>query len=459
MTSRFPHLTTKLSGWGRFPVETCRVYRPEKRAALFQLFGSDAEPVWTPRGLGRSYGDPAINARGGVIDLSRLNRMIAFDPERGLLTCEGGVSLAEIIGAFLHRGWFLPVSPGTKFVTVGGAIANDVHGKNHHMDGSFGAWVREIKLLTPTGETVVCSPETHPDVFWATVGGVGLTGIILSATIQLHPVETSWFRVDMHRTANAEEALRIMRDTEQQYQYSVAWLDALATGANLGRAVVFLGNHARADEIGSRPPYPNKHTPNVRVPFDAPGFAVNPMSIGLFNRGYYWTHPTKTAALVPYEPFFYPLDFLHEWNRLYGPQGFVQYQATFPPDGLKGLLLLLERMSRSGRPSFLTVLKCMGDANPGLLSHPMKGYTLNLDVPARRGVVEFLREADRLVLEYGGRLYLAKDSTTTADAFAAMYPRLGEFKEIQRRLDPEARMSSAMARRLNLLETRVEVAR
>jgi FAD/FMN-containing dehydrogenase len=445
-------VTKTIGGWGRFPVETNRVYRPETFEALGELLSGGAEPHWIARGLGRSYGDTALNADGGVIDGARLDRMLAWDGERGRLTCEAGVTLAEIVDVCLPRGWFLSVTPGTRFVTVGGSIANDVHGKNHHRDGSFGQTVLEMELLTPGGERIRCSPRENADVFWATVGGVGLSGYILNATLQLQAVETSWVLVDYLRSRDVEETLDVMGESDRNYQYSVAWIDCLSGGGSLGRSVLMRGNHARRSEAGPHAGEPfNRHRRRQSVvPFDFPGFAINHASVAAFNAAYYAMHPTADGKLVRYDTFFHPLDSIASWNRMYGKRGFAQYQVTFPMEGVKGLIRILETLSRSGRPSFLAVLKRMGEGNPGLLSHPMKGCTLALDLPNKPGIVEFLRKLDKIVLDHGGRLYLAKDATTTAETFAAMYPQLGAFRDIQRRLDPRGRLRSSMSRRLGL---------
>jgi FAD/FMN-containing dehydrogenase len=446
-----PFISKPISGWGRYPIETCRVYRPEKTRTLKTLVAGQAEPTWIARGLGRSYGDPAMNAQGGVIDMTRMNRMLAWDAERGLLRCEAGVSLADVVGVFLPRGWFLGVTPGTKFVTVGGAIANDVHGKNHHCDGSFGQWVAELDLLTPTGEVLTCSPDQNADVFWATVGGVGLTGFILTATLRLVPMPTPFVRVDYARTRDMEEALALMAETDRDYKYSVAWIDCLARGKSLGRSVLMSGNPASRVEVESQGARePRKF--HVKVPFDFPGFAINKLTVAAFNATYYKMNPTVRGKLVHYDPFFYPLDSVDDWNRMYGKRGFVQYQVTLPQESLSGMILLLERLSASGRVSFLSVLKCMGEGNPGLLSYPSRGYTLALDLPYKAGIVEFLNDLDRIVLDHGGRFYLAKDSTTTPQTVATIYPRLEEFRAIQRRLDPQGRLRSSMSRRLGLAD-------
>jgi decaprenylphospho-beta-D-ribofuranose 2-oxidase len=448
-----PFKREALAGWGRMDPQECRHYRPERLAAIRELLNEDAIPHVIARGLGRSYGDPAVNGGGGVLNMTRLNRMIAFDAESGLLECEAGVSLAEIIEVFLPRGWFLPVTPGTKFVTLGGAIANDVHGKNHHADGAFGNFVEELALLTQAGETLTCSLSENEDVFRATLGGAGLTGIILSAKIRLIPVETAWISVDYRRAENLDDALAAMADSDSEYKYSVAWVDCLAKGGELGRSVLMRGNHAEAGMLDSRQREKPLEAPGKRakpVPVDFPGFVLNPLSIKAFNTCFYATHPDRKGAIIDYNRYFYPLDSIQNWNRMYGKNGFVQYQATLPFESRKGLVHLLEKLSASRRASFLAVLKCFGEKGSGMLSHPIPGYTLTLDIPNRRGLIPFLRELDGILLDAGGRLYLAKDAAALPETIAAMYPELDRFRDVCRRLDPAGRLSSSMARRLGL---------
>jgi len=432
------------------------VYRPEKPRLVADILRDRAQAHYIARGLGRSYGDTAVNAAGGVIDFSRLNRMLRFDPETGILECEAGVSLAEIIETFLPRGFFLPVTPGTKFVTVGGAIANDVHGKNHHRDGTFGRFVLECSLCTPDGRVFTCSPEQNADLFWATVGGIGRTGVISTARVRLQRVESAYIVVDYYKSRDLEDALATMEATDSQYQYSVAWVDCLARGKSLGRCVLMRGNHAAPSQLCGRTagaPFAIPARRKSNVPVDCPGFLLNPVNIRAFNTLFYSIHRSVAGQIIDYDRYFYPLDRIHNWNRLYGKCGFVQYQATLPPDGAKGLVALLERLSAESRGSFLGVLKRFGDANPGLLSHPMKGYTLTLDIPNRDGLIPFLRNLDRILLAHGGRLYLAKDAVAAPEAVAEMYPLLPRFREVKGRVDPENRLSSSMARRLGIVST------
>lgn len=448
--------TQKLAGWGRMNPGECRVARPEKRRNAVETFLSDDAGTLCPRGLGRSYGDASVNTGGRVLDMTRQDRLLAFDETRGVVECEAGVSLATLIDAFLPIGFFLPVSPGTKFVTVGGAIANDIHGKNHHAAGTFGQFVDEFTLLTPAGETLVCSPEQNRDVFWATVGGVGLTGLILTAKVRLQRVSSAWINVDYYKSRDLDDVLGAMAESDDRYTYSVAWVDCMAKGASLGRSVLMRGDHATPAQLsGARAerPFEVKRGFPKAIPFDFPGFVLNPLSIRAFNEVLYAKFKTEQGKIVDYDTYFYPLDSIHHWNRMYGKHGFAQFQATLPPESKQGLVQLLEKLSGERRASFLAVLKCFGEGNPGLLSHPMKGFTLTLDIPNASGLPQFLKELDRILLDHGGRLYFAKDCASDAATIAAMYPRLPEFREIQRRLDPQGKMSSDLARRLGLVET------
>jgi FAD/FMN-containing dehydrogenase len=449
-----PSAVRALSGWGRFPVETCRLFRPEKRASLAEILSSGQETSYIARGLGRSYGDAALNRDAGVIGMERLNRLIAFDPNSGVLECEAGVSLAEILEFFLPRGFFLPVTPGTKFVTLGGAIAQDVHGKNHHRVGAISTFILDFQLLTPAGDLLTCSPDHNPDVFWATLGGGGLTGLVVSARIRLQPVETAYVLVDYLKAAHLEEAIAAMAESDHLYEFSVAWIDCLARGSALGRSILMRANPALRSDLprdDSDPLSPRRRLQNS-LPFDLPSGILNSISVRAFNALFYQRHRTISNQLVDFESFFYPLDFIHHWNRMYGGRGFVQYQLAFPLEtSAAGLAHVLQRVSESGRGSFLGVLKRFGKADEGLLSFPFPGYTLALDLPVTDGLVPFLQNLDSVILRHGGRLYMAKDAATTAESFSAMYPRLDEFRAVKARLDPKNRFSSSLARRVGIV--------
>ncbi len=444
-----------LSGWGNYPVEQCQTFRPATREALCSIVNCGEQSSYIPRGLGRSYGDSSLNRQRGVIINTHFDRFLSFDEQSGVLACEAGVSLATIIQHLLPRGWFLPTTPGTKYVTVGGAIASDVHGKNHHVSGSFGNFVLDLTLLTASGAVLLCSPNEQADIFWATIGGMGLTGVILSARIQLVKVESAYAQVAYRKTKNLDETLDSFA-VDHEYRYSVAWIDCLASGSSLGRSVLMLGNDATAADL----PAPLARTPltlplkrQVAVPFFPPGILLNSWSAKVFNTLYY-RNQHNGIAIVDYDTFFYPLDRVLHWNRLYGRRGFVQYQAFFPPEtARRGLGELLETIGRFKKASFFAVLKQSGPASRGILSFLSPGYTLALDFPYDEGnLQQLLQELDRVLLKHDGRLYMAKDATTTAEVFAEMYPELRKFAAIKARIDPNNRFASSQARRLGIVE-------
>lgn len=448
------YITKEIYAWGKYPKETCHVYRPEQPEEVKSILGSREQEHWIAYGLGRSYGDAPLNRGHGVIQTERLNHMLEFDADTGLLTCEAGVSLDEIIEVFLPRGYFLPVTPGTKYVTVGGAIANDIHGKNHHVDGCFSEFVHSFMLLTASGDVIRCSREENRDLFYATVGGIGLTGVILTATIQLIRVETAYMNVTYEKARNLDEALELFIQNDRNYKYSVAWIDCLAKGDYLGRSVLMRGNHAQKADLPHmiKDPLSFKQKQKWAVPFDFPSFTLNSYSVKAFNQVYYSSYQNSTK-LVDMTSFFHPLDSIMDWNRLYGGNGFVQYQAVFPEDQRpeEGLRTLLTRLSDARVSSFLAVLKSSGPANEGLLSFPMKGYTLALDIPIKGpALFRFLRELDEIVLAHGGRVYLAKDSTLEPEVFQRMYPRWRDMVNLKKDIDPHGVFSSSMSRRLGL---------
>ena len=444
-------VTKKFAGWGNYPAEQCRAFRPEKEREQSALVAAHSSLI--ARGLGRAYGDAALNPDGLVLQ-QKLGRFLDFDANSGVLSCQGGASFADIIETFVPRGFFLPVTPGTKFVTVGGAIACDVHGKNHHRDGNLSNFVESFELLLASGETVTCSREENADLFWATVGGMGLTGIIVRARLRLLPIVSAFISIDYKRAPNLDAALEQF-GSDGNYQYSVAWIDCLASGDSLGRSVLIRGNHAVADELDDTERYAPLRTPRKKkksVPFPFPDFALNPLSVKAFNAAYYATHPDG-HAIVDLDSFFYPLDGINNWNRIYGTRGFIQYQVVFPfATSRAGLVQLLEKIAASGRASFLAVLKTFGEANQSPLSFPFAGHTLALDIPFSDDLPEFTRELDEIVLRHDGRVYLAKDATLSPENFRAMYPRLAEFEEIKRRVDPQNKFASSLSRRLDIGE-------
>jgi decaprenylphospho-beta-D-ribofuranose 2-oxidase len=446
-----------LSGWGNYAHEACRVYRPEKLRDAARIVTSAREMSLITRGLGRSYGDASVNGAGGVVNLRKLNRLLSFDDETGILQCEGGVPYAEIIDFALPRNFFPAVTPGTRFVTIGGAIAADVHGKNHHQDGSFASCLIDFRLLTASGEVLTCSRAQNPHVFWATLGGMGLTGVVLDASFRLRPVTSAYVTVDYQRSANLDESLSAFADGDHRYTYSVAWIDCLARGAALGRSVLMRGRHTECAELPAElAKSPLSASPERRrsVPCYLPGGLLNSWSVKAFNALFYHRHRDR-RAIVAYAPFFYPLDSVLNWNRIYGRRGFVQYQAAFPPaTSRRALVRLLETISAARQASFLAVLKSFGPGNQGLLSFPLEGHTLALDLPnTGTELIALLQRLDSIVLAHGGRVYLAKDPRLGRAAFDEMYPGADEFRHLVAVLDPQGRFNSSLARRLGLVAT------
>lgn len=438
----------RISGWGRYPVVECRVARPRRAEELADLARA---PSLIARGCGRSYGDSSLNP-ALTVETGAANRLLAFDETTGLLSCEAGLSLAEIFRLFLPRGWIAPVTPGTKFVTVGGMIAADVHGKNHHKDGSFCDHVEWLDLALPDGRVVRCGPQTEPALFAAACGGMGLAGLILRAAFRMKRVETAMIRQHTLRAANLDAAIDLLEGS-LNWTYSVAWIDCLAKGEALGRSVVFLGEHALPGELpaarAEAPLTPGRRR-GKKVPLDFPSFALGPLSVRLFNASYYRTH-WDGEALVDLDTYFYPLDALADWNRIYGKRGFVQYQCVLPRAASRvGMARLLEAISAAGLGSFLAVLKRMGPQSFGLLSFPMEGYTLALDFPANPAALALLERLDEIVVEAGGRIYLAKDARVGAAAFAAGYPRLDELRAVRRSWGLDAAFRSLQSDRLEI---------
>jgi FAD/FMN-containing dehydrogenase len=436
----------RFAGWGRHPVLPGRMVRPERYRDLAALAGVLA------RGLGRSYGDAALRREGTLCSMVRLDRMLGFDPGSGLLVAEAGLSLAEIAAQFLPRGWFLPVTPGTKFVTLGGAVAADVHGKNHHLDGCISAHVPWIELFTPARGLCRCGPDQDPDLFWATVGGLGLTGVIGTVALRLRPVPGPWLEV-VHRPArDLDQILERLADPGSDAPYSVAWIDCLARGARLGRSVLMLGRHAEGQGEPA-PPFPR--APRFALPIDLPSLCLGPLSVRVFNALYYRLNAGKTRPFrSALDPFFYPLDAIGHWNRAYGSRGFVQYQCVLPePAAREGMRAILEAVSAAGAASFLAVLKKMGGEGRGPLSFPMAGYTLALDMPFRgQGTLELLGRLNRLVLAGGGRVNLCKDAHLDPESFRAMYPRLEAWLKVKGQVDPQGLIASSLSNRLGLTE-------
>jgi len=447
-----PAYLTRLSGWGGNRRVLCELVEPEVpeelRRRLRQRRGLIA------RGLGRSYGDPALNEGGLVVGMRRMDRYLSFDPNTGALHCEAGVSLEQIIRDFTPRGFFPLITPGTKFVTIGGCIANDVHGKAHHAQGSFVTCVDSLRVLLASGEVVTCSRDELPDLFWGTFGGMGLLGIVLSAKLRLRPIETAYYKQRAIAASDLASMLSLLDESDHSYPYSVSSLDALATGEHLGRGVLNVGDHATLTELPpefAKDPLLVKPKARLTVPFDLPEWTLNPLSIRVVNAAIMRIQMHK-PTYVHYEDFCYPLDILNSWNRGYGRRGFTQYQFVVPfRDGLQNLQCILGAMSSAGELPFLNILKRFGQASGGVLSFPCEGYTFAIDFPIRRNTVALTRRLDAMVLEAGGRIYLGKDSFVEAATFRAMYPRLDEWLAIKAKYDPQHVFVSDLGRRVGLV--------
>ncbi len=431
--------------WGRTPqVKPRRVVPVFWRSEVPDLGALDGSLL--PYAYGRSYGDSCLNEDGVLLDVSHLKRFISFDEESGLLRCEAGVSLAEILEVMVPRGWFLPVSPGTKFVSVGGAIANDVHGKNHHRAGTFGCHVTQFELLRSTGERLLCSPTQNSELFRATIGGLGLTGIILWAEFRLKPIVNPFIDEERIRISTLDEFRQVADESDEDFEYTVSWVDCLASEKALGSGVFLRGNHNQ-DPALARKKQPRKLP--LAVPIDFPSYTLNKFTIKAFNEFYAFAQMRGSRRLhkvLHYEPFFYPLDSIHNWNRIYGKRGFYQYQFVVPfEDGYEVMKECLRRISRAGEGSFLVVLKKFGDIeSPGMLSFPRPGLTLALDF-ANHGqrTLRLFEELDEIVRQAGGAVYPAKDARMHGEDFKRYFPRWQEF---ERYIDP--RFSSSFWRRM-----------
>ncbi len=435
------------SSWGNFPQVSQQIYPLRWRNKQLAL----PKPPLTvlPFGLGRSYGDVCLND-GGTLFLTRgLNRFIHFDSDSGLLRCEAGVSLAEILALTVPQDWFLPVTPGTQFVTVGGAIANDVHGKNHHCAGTFGRHVVQFELLRSDGERLLCSPTSNEQYYAATIGGLGLIGLITWAEIKLKRICHRAMQTEAIKFANLEEFFEISAQSDQYYDYTMAWVDCNSIGDNLGRGIFFRGNHVKEEEIPQQwsPSRLNRLPPVLRtMPIYLPSFTLNHWTVAAFNAFYYNRQKSKNInQLVDYQPFFYPLDAILEWNRLYGKRGFLQYQFVVPYTDHRVIIDILQTIAQSKLSSFLAVLKLFGDlVSPGLLSFPRPGITLALDFPIKGAhTFELLERLDEMVSEAQGVVYPCKDARLSAHHFQTYYP---QWNELAKYIDP--RFSSSFWRRV-----------
>ena len=414
-----------IESWGRFPSTVSNLNRLRWQS---DNWIRDTDIPVLPRGNGRSYGDVCLNHNGTLVETLGLDRFIQFDAQSGILCCESGVLLSDILEFAVPLGWFLSVTPGTQYVTVGGAIANDVHGKNHHRVGTFGNFLHRFELMRSDGSHLICSAEENTDWYQATIGGLGLTGLILWAEIQLKPISNPYITMESIRFDTLTDFEELSASSDQGFEYTVAWIDCQASGRSIGRGIFMRGNHA--DTVPVRyPPLPKKN--GFSIPPVVPGWLLNRVSMKLFNSLYYWRHFSRHRhATTPYLPFFYPLDKINNWNKLYGKNGFLQYQFVVPK-GTDAMLEIMELIEARGYGSFLAVLKQFGDIeSPGLMSFPRPGLTLALDFPNNRGRIlfDFLDELDELVRNVGGAVYPAKDARMSAKSFSLFYPNLEKFK-------------------------------
>jgi len=438
----------QLSGWGNIPMVKGRIAYAHFPTDVAHVLHNDS---FIPRGKGRSYADQATNNGHLVLKMEKMNKIIAFDQENGILKAHAGITLGEIIQIFAPRGWFTMINPGTKYVTLGGAIANDIHGKAHHADGSFINSVREFTMMLADGEVVRLSATENPDLFRATFGGLGLLGTILTVTLQLRRVETTFFTSKSIVARNLEEMMDAIDETESTYRHSVAWIDSLASGNNLGRGVLTVGNEASYSDLPQKlrkKPLITGDKPKVTVPFYLPSFTLNKLTISALNRVLYFLQ-SRDKKVAHYDPFLFPLDAINDWNRGYGKRGFIQYQFVVPEEGgRESVRKIMKAVTESDCKPFLNVLKKFGEASGGILSFPIKGYTFAIDFPITDGLETFTRELDKMVLDAGGRIYLGKDAFLDREMFEAMYPQLDEWLTIKEKYDPHWRFNSDIGRRL-----------
>ncbi len=438
-----------LGGWGNYPVSESYTILPRNQEDCIKAMKDER---LIARGLGRSYGDQAINDSKYVAVCTKLNYFISFDEKEGILECQSGASLEEIITTFGPKGWLPMICPGTKFVTIGGAIANDIHGKAHHIDGSFVNCVISFTILLADGTVLTASRTENEDLFWANFGGLGLLGVILTATIRLRKIETTYFKQKSVVIKDLDHMLEALDKYDHEYNYSVAWIDALAKGKKLGSGVLTLGNAAKLSELPEKVkanPLKLHATGKLAVPFFLPSFVLNGLTVRILNRVIAFVQ-NSPKEFVHYEKFFFPLDAINNWNKGYGKRGFIQYQFVIPEEnGKQNLKEILEMIAASGCTPFLNVFKRMGDGQ-GILSFPFKGYTLAIDFPVTKKLLEFTPKLDAKVLAAGGRLYLGKDALLNETMFKEMYPEYKQWLSIKKKYDPSGEFSSNISRRLGL---------
>ena len=430
-------------GWGRYPQVSANSYNPHSYAKLAQYLAQQNSNPHIARGMGRSYGDSSL--AHNIINSLPLDNFINFDSKNGILTAQAGVTIDEVLQLYVPQGWFLPATPGTKFISLAGAVASDVHGKNHHVAGSFCNYVQHIKLMLANGEIISCSPQDKLELFQATCGGMGLTGVILEISITLQSIKSSYIEQTTIKTKNLVDTFNQFKK-HKHATYSVAWIDCLATGNNIGRCVLNLGEHIEQGELST-------HTSKakINIPCNAPSWLMSNFSISMFNKVHYTLSAKYSTNVVHYDAFFYPLDKINAWNRLYGKQGFIQYQCVIPEnESAEAIHELLKQITLSKKGSFLAVLKYLGDGNNNYLSFPKRGYTLALDFKFTHGLLELLETLDEIVASYGGRIYLAKDACVSEQNFKNSYPNWSKFYEIRKSYGATKLFHSLQSQRLDI---------
>jgi decaprenylphospho-beta-D-ribofuranose 2-oxidase len=444
---------TLLTGWGRTAPSAAEVRTVADHAEVAALLTSAPPRGVAARGLGRSYNDAAQCAGGRVLDLTGLSQVLGFDVTAGSVHAEAGLSLDRLLRQVVPFGWFVPVTPGTRFVTLGGALAADIHGKNHHVDGAFAEHVAGFTLVPPDGEPRWVTPQDDPRLFWATAGGMGLTGVITTVELRLRRVGSAWMRVDTERARDLDDLLERLARDDEGVPYSVAWIDGTARGARMGRGVISRGWHAAPTDVPGvdDPLRYDAAATRLRVPELVPPGLLNRASVSAFNELWFRRAPRRRRGEIQtIGRFFHPLDGVADWNRIYGPRGFLQYQFVVPLAQTGSLTRIVDRISASSLASFLAVLKRFGPGNEGLLSFPTEGWTLALDFPNVAELGPLFDDLDELVLAAGGRHYLAKDARLSREVFRAGYPRLDEFRAVRDELDPRRRLVTDLSRRLDL---------
>lgn len=439
----------EIANWGRYPVQHSKelYFREAKEAAgILQQ-----ESSLIARGNGRCYGDASLAAT--VLSTLKCNKILQFDRVRGIMDCQAGITLEELLKIIVPAGWFLPVTPGTKLITVGGAVASDVHGKNHHKEGAFCQYVEVLDLITATGEVVSCGPTLNRPLFEVTCGGMGLSGIIIRVRFKLKAIKTAYIKQTQYKAANLQEAFALF-EKHREVTYSVAWIDCLQQGKALGRSILMLGEHADVEELPrdlQEEPLKVPVKKKLSIPFDFPAFALNPYSVRAFNFAYYHKlRKQQQSNVIDYDTYFYPLDFVGHWNRMYGSRGFVQYQFVLPLEtSLEGLSTILKKIGDKGFGSFLAVLKLFGKQD-SLISFPMEGYTLALDFALNPALFSFLDELDEIVHALGGRIYLSKDARMKPEMFYKGYPGAETFIRQIQTMDPLQKFSSLQSKRLGI---------